>query len=79
MVVYKDFKKDPALIAANLFRVICCMTLGLFNSTDIESVLGTTDKEADCGWKQGQGQKGTGNSSESDLIAALVEDSEVFR
>jgi hypothetical protein len=77
MVVYKDFKKDPALIAANLFRVICCMTLGLFNSTDIESVLGTTDR--DCGWKQGQGQKGTGNSSESDLIAALVEGSEVFR
>jgi hypothetical protein len=77
MVVYKDFKKDPALLAANLFRVVGCMTLGLFNSTDIESVLGTTVRKADGGWEQGQ--KGTGNSSESDLTTALLEDSEVIR
>ena len=70
MVVYKDFKKDPALVASNLFRVLGCISLGLFNSADIGVVLGTSaDRRVDSD----RGHKGTGDSSKSDLTEALLD------
>lgn len=80
MIVYKYFKKDPASVAANLFRVVSCLTLGLLNPADMELVLGAaTDRRADShrerlqGQGQGQGQKGDGDCSKSDLAVALLD------
>lgn len=42
MVLYKEFKKDPAALSASLVRVVDCMTLGLFTPANLEFLFGTT-------------------------------------
>lgn len=82
MILYKNFKKDPASVTANLFRVVSCMTLGLLNPADMELVLGAaTDKKADSQREglQGQGRKGAGDYSESDQATAFLDREKVSR
>jgi hypothetical protein len=70
MVAYKDFKKDPALVASNLFRVLGYISLGLFNPADVGVVLGTTaDRRVDSDREH----MVTGDSSKSNLTEALLD------